>query len=443
MLKRPVKNFYNTKNKQMKHIFTILIFLCLLPVNSQNFNSYFTGETENIDTNPTFGICLMGGASEDDQAMQWFLNKADGGDVVVIRTSGSDGYNDYFYTDLGIDINSVETLVIHNENGATDPYVINAIENAEAIWFAGGNQATYVNFFRANAMNEALNNHINVKQAPIGGTSAGMAIMGEFYFDAINGSVTSDQALNNPYGSSVSIGQGEFLTNPFLQNTITDTHYNNPDRKGRHSVFISRIVEETQDIAYGIAADEFVGICIDENGEAIVFGEYPDFDDYAYFIQANCEDDLLPEILEENQALTWNKGNKALKVYQLPATSTGNNSFDVNTWEDGNGGDWQAWWVEEGEFLNEMTNDFECETFSAQAFEANSIHIYPNPTANFLEIQSDISIDEIQLFTLGGKAIQLTNKENNRLDLSGMPNGIYLLELRLREKTVTKKIIKK
>ena len=37
----------------------------------------------------------MGGASENDAAMAWFLERAGGGDVLVLRASGSDGYNDY------------------------------------------------------------------------------------------------------------------------------------------------------------------------------------------------------------------------------------------------------------------------------------------------------------------------------------------------------------
>ena len=54
----------------------------------------------------------MGGASENDEAMKWLLQKANGGDVVVLRSSGGNGYNNYLYSELGISDNSVETLVI-------------------------------------------------------------------------------------------------------------------------------------------------------------------------------------------------------------------------------------------------------------------------------------------------------------------------------------------
>ena len=55
----------------------------------------------------------MGGATEDDNAMKWFLQRANGGDVLVLKT-GSNGYNAYFYSELGIPLNSVETIVCNN-----------------------------------------------------------------------------------------------------------------------------------------------------------------------------------------------------------------------------------------------------------------------------------------------------------------------------------------
>jgi hypothetical protein len=74
-----------------------LIFLLLpLVAQAQGYTSFFTGNTANINTVPTFGVCLMGGATENDEAMKWLLQRANGGDVVVIRSTGGNGYNNYF-----------------------------------------------------------------------------------------------------------------------------------------------------------------------------------------------------------------------------------------------------------------------------------------------------------------------------------------------------------
>ena len=80
----------------------------------------------------------MGGATEDDNAMKWFLQRANGGDVLVLRATGSNGYNSYLYSDLGITVNSVETIVCTSALASTAPYVLQKINQAEAIWFAGG-----------------------------------------------------------------------------------------------------------------------------------------------------------------------------------------------------------------------------------------------------------------------------------------------------------------
>lgn len=50
----------------------------------QNYTSYLTGNPTDMVTNPLGGICLMGGATEDDNAMKWFLQRANGGDILVL-----------------------------------------------------------------------------------------------------------------------------------------------------------------------------------------------------------------------------------------------------------------------------------------------------------------------------------------------------------------------
>jgi hypothetical protein len=75
---------------------TILFLLIPILGFSQDYTSYKIGNTTDLVTNPSGGVCLMGGATEDDNAMRWFLQRANGGDIVVLRASGSDGYNTYF-----------------------------------------------------------------------------------------------------------------------------------------------------------------------------------------------------------------------------------------------------------------------------------------------------------------------------------------------------------
>ena len=86
----------------------------------------------------------MGGASEDDEAMKWFLNRANGGDVLILRTSGADGYNDYMWSTLGISLNSIETIVCHNALASQEPYITERINQAEEL---GGVDGKWLEIF--------------------------------------------------------------------------------------------------------------------------------------------------------------------------------------------------------------------------------------------------------------------------------------------------------
>jgi cyanophycinase-like exopeptidase len=332
------------------HLLFAFCVLLALSTSAQTYTSYFTGSTTDVSTTTQGGTVLMGGATEDDNAMIWFLQRAGGGDVVVLRATGSDGYNTYLYTDLGVTVNSVETIVVASAAAANNPYVSNQIRNAEALWIAGGDQYDYVSIWKNSPMKDAINYLINEKNVTIGGTSAGMAIMGDAYFSAQNGSVTSAEALANPYNTYMTIGYHDFLNNPYLQNTITDTHYDNPDRKGRHTAFLAKMMTDLNINPRGIASEEYTAVCIDENGIARVFGNYPNNDDFAYFLQTNCTLPNTPETCQNATPLTWDRNQQALKVCKIAGTPDGSSFFDLNDWTSNSGGAWKHWYVQNGIF---------------------------------------------------------------------------------------------
>ena len=68
-----------------------------------------------------------------------------------------------------------------------------------------------------------------------------MAIQGEYYFSAQNGTITSAEALANPYHPKATVSGAAFLHNEILRQTITDTHFDNPDRRGRLLSFMAKI----------------------------------------------------------------------------------------------------------------------------------------------------------------------------------------------------------
>ncbi|MBN8565335.1 MAG: T9SS type A sorting domain-containing protein [Flavobacteriales bacterium] len=422
----------------------LLFLLTPFFLNAQGYTSYFTGNTTNITTTPEFGVCLMGGASENDEAMKWLLQKANGGDVVVLRSSGSNGYNNYLYSGLGVTVNSVETLVITSVAGATNPYVLDKVANAEMIWFAGGDQWNYVSYFKNNALEDLINNHINIKNAPIGGTSAGMAILGGKYFNAQNGSVTSTQAMNNPYHPNITLGYDDFLSVPYLTDVITDTHYDNPDRRGRQSTFIARFKSDFNFDVKGIASNEYVAVCIDADGKARVFGDYPAYQEFAYFLQANCNNPNPIENIQSGQPLTWNYNGQALKVYKVPGTMNGQHFFDISDWQNGNnsGGSWEHWSINNGVFSSSAGTPIQC-VLGVNDSLLNEIQVFPNPFSDHFSVK-EIELAKISIFDAQGRVVFEKEKYVGEiLNFSHFNSGIYFIRVEVDNQIYTKKIVKK
>ena len=72
----------------------------------------------------------------------------------------------------------------------------------------------------------------------------------------------------------------------------------------------------------------------------------------------------------------------------------------------------------------------------------NSFKIYPNPAKDVLFIESTLQDNfTIEMFDLIGNLMTVDKLSNNRLDISGVPSGMYLVKLNFENKSVAKKII--
>ena len=105
------------------------------------YTYYLTGSAADAKASTAAGFALVGGGKDVDAAFQWFVKKSGGGDVVVLRASGADGYNPYI---KGIgQVDSIESLVVKTPEAARDPFVLDKIRKAEALFIAGGDQWNY------------------------------------------------------------------------------------------------------------------------------------------------------------------------------------------------------------------------------------------------------------------------------------------------------------
>ncbi len=293
------------------------------------------GDTADVLTNTIGGLVIMGGGKDVDAAFAWMIERSGGGDAVIIRTSGTDAYNSYVYQ-LG-KLNSVETLKIDSRKLANDDGVARIIRNAELLFIAGGDQSDYTGYWKDSKVMDAVNYLLNDKKIPVGGTSAGAAILGNYYFSGERGSVISAGALANPYANDITLYKDDFLKIPPLKNVITDQHFSQREREGRMTVFLARIMKDWEKAPLGIAVDEATAVCIDSDGVAEVIG-----DNKASFLKTNAG--RQPEVLEVNSPLTWDNEGEALRVFSVPG-KVKNNRFDMNTFSPIQESGWKiSWW---------------------------------------------------------------------------------------------------
>jgi cyanophycinase len=292
------------------------------------------GSPQDVQSRPEAGVAMMGGGSDLDEAFRWLCGKANGGDFLILRARGSNDYN--AYVNGLCKVNSVATLVIPNRKAARQPRVAEIIRQAEVLFIAGGDQSRYVNFWKGTPVEEAINAHVTAGK-PIGGTSAGLAVLGQFVYGCLedkpnDADLTSGEVLADPYFKRVTVVR-DFLKVPGLENILTDSHFAKRDRMGRSLGFLARIVADGwSNNPREIAIDEKSALLMEQDGRATVVGTGLG----VYFLQVT----EAPDVCKHGQSLTL----RNVAAYRAPAGAR----FDVRAW-DGEGGEEYTISVEAGQ----------------------------------------------------------------------------------------------
>ncbi|HEY0171218.1 MAG TPA: hypothetical protein VGB98_09350 [Pyrinomonadaceae bacterium] len=244
---------------------------------------FLTGDAADVKPGKLRGPAyhLQGGGTDVGAAFQWLIDRVRGCegdcgvklDVVVLRSSGGDGYNEYLFKMKGVD--SVETLVVKDRADSDGAAVRDTVRNAEVVFFAGGDQCNYVKYFKGTEVERAVEN-VHARGGGVGGTSAGLAIMGDVAYDACSGgSAKSTQSLANPYDADLTFTE-DFFDWPPLRGIITDTHFVERDRMGRLLAFIARQLADGKHKTFtGLAVERETSVVADARGAARVMGKGP------------------------------------------------------------------------------------------------------------------------------------------------------------------------
>jgi cyanophycinase len=116
----------------------------------------------------------------------------------------------------------------------------NAIEEATALFFTGGDQLHITALMGGTEMDKIIKRRYD-KGLVLGGTSAGAAMMS-------NSMMLSGDSECNPRSGSVEIGPGM----DFIMGTMIDTHFS---QRGRHGRLIAAVAHYPQDLGLGIDED--------------------------------------------------------------------------------------------------------------------------------------------------------------------------------------------
>ena len=316
---------------------TLSLFLLGLAANvahaADSYQYFRIGNKADIQTKTTFGIAMMGGGSDLDEAFRWLCHKGNGGDFLILRARGDDDYNSYVN---GLcKANSVATLIIPNREAAEDPAVAEIIRKAEVVFIAGGDQSNYVRGWQGTPIEQAINEDI-AEGKPIGGTSAGLAVQGEFVYGCLKDKpddkdLASTDVLPNPYFERVTLVRN-FLKIPHLENLITDSHFAKRDRMGRTLGFLARLMKDGWSSSpREVAIDEKSAVLVEADGKGTVVGTGRG----AYFLRPT----QAPEICEKGVALTF----RNIGVYRVKSGG----HFDLPSWT-GDGGSAYTLSVEQG-----------------------------------------------------------------------------------------------
>jgi len=301
----------------MKKSLLFLFVVCsVFPAWAAKQYSYFrVGNPNDVTTSTTAGTALEGGGTDVDAVFQWMCQRSGNGDFLVIRATGTDAYNPYIQQ-LCPNENSVATLIIPNLAAANDPFVSSTIQNAEALFIAGGDQSDYINFWTGTPVESSVNALI-ARSVPVGGTSAGMNVLSQFIYSALGAQgVTSSEALANPFNKYITLAEN-FLSISTLQGLIDDPHFVTRDRMGRDLAFLCRIyLNGWSSAPRDIAIDEQTALLVDSAGNGTVVGIST-----VYFLQAPGA----PQVCQSGTPLTYQN----IGVQRINSSGT----FNLSTWK--------------------------------------------------------------------------------------------------------------
>jgi cyanophycinase-like exopeptidase len=275
-----------------------------------------------------------------------------GGDVLVLTADDApcDVYNDLIYNLNGtthLRPNSVTTACFTGRSGSYDKRLKQLLDGASMVFITGGDQDKYYDYWRDSPVSSALAQltrpaSLGGMGRPLGGSSAGLAVQGEYCYVAEHGPYDSPSALQDPLQMALAPSFLDLAT-PWMRHVVTDTHFMQRDRMGRLVAFLAIAVsqgwihegEQTHGVpgAMGIGVSEHTAVLLDaETGIATLAGVGP-----AYFLTTEAAS---PSRCESGEPLEFEK----ISTWRWQS-SDGPASFDFGSWQPASHANGKRYWL--------------------------------------------------------------------------------------------------
>jgi len=167
-----------------------------------------------------------------------------------------------------------------------------------------------------------------------------------------------------------------------------------------------------------------------------MFNNYPDI----YYYNDIMQNDTINYNIGYDLSGIWQPFSSARKdTFYLDSLPVGNFTLTINTLVK----DTTATTPYKDSLFSTKHLSIEVRNVDELSRQYQNFKIVPNPFNEKLQIDSENSFSEIQLFDVFGKLVFQKTKPTKQLDLGFLPNGIYLLKLKFETgEWVTQKVVK-
>jgi cyanophycinase len=214
-------------------------------------------------------LLLVGGGAEKNGAASWstpaYKWAGQGKKVAIVGTS-TGTLAPYFIQQCGAA--RAKEFAIASRDSANSQATYDTLTSYDVIFFRGGDQYDYYNYYRNTKLQDAVN-YLFSHGGTICGTSAGMHILSSIVYTAKNGSAYPYECIENPNNKYVTLAS-DFMN--MVPGFVFDTHFAERGRFGRLVGFLANYnLNQGQSIT-GLGMDDMTCMTVDENGLGTVYG---------------------------------------------------------------------------------------------------------------------------------------------------------------------------